>query len=121
MDWIHSGVSTAVPRNAGQECADYLNPKWRIIESILALSFAGWLIYTCYPKLSLPKRIYVRKDSNERRTLLVLMCIVLGLEIGYKFSTKTVIFLLNPCHITTAIQVSYITLSFFIQISNSKL
>ena len=31
--------------------------------------------------------------------------LILGLAIGYKFSTRTLIYLLQPCHMVTAIQV----------------
>lgn len=41
-----------------------------------------------------------------KQVLLVLMTFVLGLEIGFKFTSRTVIYLLNPCHITTIMQVS---------------
>ncbi|CAG9863434.1 unnamed protein product [Phyllotreta striolata] len=104
-DWIRAGVSTAVPRNAGPECAVYLNPTWRVLETVLALSIASWLIWFYYPKLRLPDGKYLRRNTVDRTVLLVALCVLLGLEIGYKFSTKTVIFLLNPCHITTAIQI----------------
>lgn len=40
-----------------------------------------------------------------KQVLLVLMTFVLGLEIGFKFASRTVIYLLNPCHITTIMQV----------------
>ncbi|KAK9869642.1 hypothetical protein WA026_003389 [Henosepilachna vigintioctopunctata] len=33
------------------------------------------------------------------------MSIVWGMEIGYKLTTRTLIYLLNPCHVTTAIQI----------------
>lgn len=33
------------------------------------------------------------------------MSVIWGMEIGYKFSSRTVIYLLNPCHVTTAIQI----------------
>lgn len=41
-----------------------------------------------------------------KQVLLVLMTFVLGLELGFKFASRTVIYLLNPCHITTIMQVS---------------
>lgn len=41
-----------------------------------------------------------------KQVLLVLMTFVLGLELGFKFASRTVIYLLNPCHITTLMQVS---------------
>lgn len=40
-----------------------------------------------------------------KQVLLVLMTFVLGLELGFKFASRTVIYLLNPCHITTLMQV----------------
>lgn len=47
-------------------------------------------------------------DNNllvGKQVLLVLMTFVLGLELGFKFASRTVIYLLNPCHITTIMQV----------------
>jgi len=46
-----------------------------------------------------------QKDRGGRKTLLAIVSLVFGMEIAYKFSTRTVIFLLNPCHVITAIQV----------------
>lgn len=46
-----------------------------------------------------------RKDRGGKRALLVLVSMVFGMEIGFKFATKQLIYLLNPCHVTTAIQV----------------
>lgn len=49
----------------------------------------------------------VNKIYVGKQVLLVLMTFVLGLELGFKFASRTVIYLLNPCHITTIMQVSY--------------
>lgn len=41
-----------------------------------------------------------------KQVLLVTMTFILGLELGFKFASRTVIYVLNPCHITTIMQVS---------------
>ncbi|XP_018569915.1 transmembrane protein 164-like [Anoplophora glabripennis] len=108
MDWAYSGVNKTVPRNAGPECAGFMNPIWRCVDTAVVLVLAVWLFKWSYPKLTLPTAAYVRRDRGGRRTLLVLMCLIWGMEIGYKFSSRTVIYLLNPCHVATAIQCSEI-------------
>ena len=37
--------------------------------------------------------------------LLVLLCLVFGVEIGYKICSRQVLYLLNPCHVITAMEV----------------
>lgn len=107
MDWAYGGANKTVARNAGPECEQYLNPKWRFFETVIVLVFAVVLFKWSYKKITLPpSESYTRKDTKGRQLLLVLMCIIWGMEIGYKFSSRTVIYLLNPCHVTTAIQVA---------------
>ncbi|GJQ70019.1 hypothetical protein Trydic_g22510 [Trypoxylus dichotomus] len=105
MDWAYSGVNKTVPRNAGPECADFLNPIWRRIETVIVLAIAVSCFRWGYSRVTLPTAAYVRRDRGGRRALLVLMSLIWGMEIGYKFSSSTVIYLLNPCHVTTAIQI----------------
>lgn len=105
MEWAYSGVNKTVPRNAGLECAEFMNPVWRRIETVFVLAFAVTLFKWSYSKIKLPSVVFVRRDRRGRRTLLVMMSLIWGMEIGYKFSSSTVIYLLNPCHVTTAIQV----------------
>ncbi|RZB39998.1 TMEM164 domain containing protein, partial [Asbolus verrucosus] len=105
MEWAYSGVNKTVPRNAGPECAGFMNPTWRRIETVFVLAFAVTLFRWSYSRIALPTVVYVRRDRRGRRTLLVMMSLIWGMEIGYKFSSRTVIYLLNPCHVTTAIQI----------------
>ncbi|KAL3282669.1 hypothetical protein HHI36_005844 [Cryptolaemus montrouzieri] len=106
MDWAYGGVNTTVPRNAGPECAAYMNPLWRKIETTLILMSAIKLFDWGYRRIKIENINYEKRDIGHfRRFLLVTMCIIWGMEIGYKFSSRTVIYLLNPCHVTTAIQI----------------
>lgn len=40
-----------------------------------------------------------------KQVLLIVMCIVFGIEIGYKISTRKLLYLLHPCHLMTIVQV----------------
>ncbi|XP_044751240.1 transmembrane protein 164 isoform X2 [Coccinella septempunctata] len=106
MDWVYDGVNTTVPRNAGPECAAYMNPTWRKIETTFLLLFAIKLFDWSRKRISLSPMVYEKREMrNSKILLLVVMCVIWGMEIGYKFSSRTVIYLLNPCHVTTAIQI----------------
>lgn len=106
MEWAYSGVNKSVPRNAGPECSEYLTVHRRHVETVVVLgAFVMLLAYT-WPRLRVPDAtVFVRRDRGGRRLLLVLMSLIWGMEIGYKFSSSTVIYLLNPCHVTTAMQI----------------
>lgn len=109
FEWAYDGVNVSIPRNAGPECAYYLSPKRRIIEtSFISLFIAGCLVWG-YKHIKLPTKVsYVNHDRVGGRVLLIIMSLVLGVEIGFKFTSRTVVYILNPCHITTAVQVKWI-------------
>ncbi|XP_015175543.1 PREDICTED: transmembrane protein 164 [Polistes dominula] len=105
FEWAYDGVNSSIPRNAGPECAYYLSTNRKLIEtafvSIFILSFWVW----GFKKITLPKKLpYVNQERLGKRVLLIIMSMVLGVEIGFKFTSRTIIYLLNPCHITSAIQ-----------------
>lgn len=60
-----------------------------------------------YPKLNIYEDTnYQKSDRGGKRLLVILLALLWGMEIGFKFASRTVIYLLNPCHVTTLIQVS---------------
>lgn len=106
FEWAYEGVNSSIPRNVGPDCANYLTLKRRIIETLFISLFIIFFIAYGRKRATLPKNVsYAGQDRVGRRVLLIMMSLVLGMEIGFKFTSRTVIYLLNPCHITTAIQV----------------
>ncbi|XP_035791032.1 uncharacterized protein LOC118466163 [Anopheles albimanus] len=197
--WAYDGVNGSVPRNTGPECAEYLSPGRKLIETIIIVPLCMLAIKWSVSRLKpitwrpVPERTtatnaappgallnvnrplsssnhnlhhlhYQRHAEPEPRDLLlphhrersfssasiasgtaeeycchrccqtgsvgggggrgsnlqpgdtvapswgkqfllVTMTLTLGVEIGFKFATRTVIYILNPCHITTVIQI----------------
>ncbi|XP_015113788.1 transmembrane protein 164 [Diachasma alloeum] len=106
LEWAYEGVNASIPRNVGPECAYYLPFKYKIIETLSVSVLIMYLVMKGYRNISLPSKNmkYINEDRSGRTILLVVMTLILGIEIGFKFSSRTVVYLLNPCHITTAVQ-----------------
>ena len=58
---------------------------------------------------TLPQQISP-SDGNPvlKRALLVLLCLVFGTELGYKICSLQVLYLLNPCHVITMVEVGVV-------------
>lgn len=111
FEWAYDGVNASIPRNVGPECANYLSLKRRIIETLFISIFIIIFLVWGYRHIKLPTKVsYANHDRVGKRVLLIIMSLVLGIEIGFKFTSRTVIYILNPCHVTTAVQVKLIEL-----------
>ncbi|XP_054708168.1 transmembrane protein 164-like [Uloborus diversus] len=105
-DWSFHGVNHSIQGNGGPDCVNFLSIERRIMETFLALTIACLSLIWSYKRCTVPPVPKVmREDRGGKRLLLVLMCLVFGIEIGFKFSSRTVIYILNPCHVVTAIQI----------------
>ncbi|XP_030748093.1 transmembrane protein 164 [Sitophilus oryzae] len=105
MDCAAGGIDMSITKYAGPECINYVNITWRRIETMLILIATLYLFCWSFPKCSLPTIPLLDKDRPGKRFLLVLVCLCWGMEIGFKCASRTGIYLLNPCHITTAMQI----------------
>ncbi|GLH00404.1 Transmembrane protein 164 [Gryllus bimaculatus] len=116
FEWAYSGVNSSVPGNGGPECAAYVSSTRKLIETVITLCLSCVLVTWGYRRLSEPEiKAYVRRDRGGKRLLLILMSLIWGMEIGFKLASQTVIYLLNPCHVTTAIQLPFETSIYWIQ------
>ncbi|CAH0404802.1 unnamed protein product [Chilo suppressalis] len=106
FEWAYSGANKAVPRNVGPECAYFLSHQRQIIETIFVIAICIIIIIKTYPKLHIKNEDnYIKSDRGGKRLLVILLTLLWGMEIGFKFASRTVIYLLNPCHVTTLMQI----------------
>lgn len=57
---------------------------------------------------TLPSHVSLDGNPVLKRTLLVFLCLVFGVELGYKICSLQVLYLLNPCHVITMVQVGVV-------------
>ncbi|KAH3804209.1 hypothetical protein DPMN_132491 [Dreissena polymorpha] len=107
FEWAYAGVDHTLPGNGGQECVDFI-PLWqRVAESGLACVFAAICIKFAYKRVTLPETTAVTDKRGDcgKRVLLVAMCLTFGIELGFKLATRQFIWIFNPCHVTSMIQI----------------
>ncbi|XP_015912607.1 transmembrane protein 164 [Parasteatoda tepidariorum] len=104
--WSYQGVNHSIQGNGGPECTNFLSLYRRVWETLIACAIGFFGLYYGLKRCTLPPVPKVfREDRGGKRLLLVLMCLVFGIEIGFKFSSRTMIYILNPCHVITTIQI----------------
>lgn len=106
-DVLYGGVDFSLPGNGGKECAAFLSSNQRVVETAVYELFTCFVLWNMLGKVSIPEKLPAYREGTGvgKRLLLVVHCLIFGIEIGFKFATKQVIFLLNPCHVLTAIQI----------------
>lgn len=106
--WAYDGVNASVPRNTGPECANYLSTQRHWLEGVCVVTGCLLVLRWAWQRAGpLPTIKYVERPMPfVKKLLLLCMTFTLGLELGFKLSSRSVIYILNPCHITTVMQVS---------------
>ena len=129
LDWSYGGIDFAIPGNGGVDCRDHIPVDRRIWETILGVATPSLLLLvttksqkkkqspqeagdSC-PSSTASNNNNPKHHSNYgshnysllRLFLLVSLSFTFGMEVGYKFATKQLIFLMNPCHVTSLVQV----------------
>ncbi|XP_078078720.1 transmembrane protein 164-like [Mustelus asterias] len=113
LDMLYGGVDPNFTGNGGEECAAFLSDTQRALETLVMVSVSLLQIAVAYGKISggfrehwTPEVLSQEREETLGKNLLqVALCLTFGLEIGFKCATKTLIYLLNPCHVVTALQI----------------
>ncbi|VDO77297.1 unnamed protein product, partial [Schistosoma mattheei] len=105
IGWTYTGVNTSIEGAGGQSCINYITTKRRFFESACVCITFLYTLYWSYLKFSVGNPRHSNEQTKLRQILLVLHTFVFGIEIGFKLATSTLIWILNPCHIITILQV----------------
>ncbi|XP_070991214.1 transmembrane protein 164-like isoform X1 [Oncorhynchus clarkii lewisi] len=113
LDWLYGGVDPKFEGNGGPECAAFIAPQQRIGESFVMVLISIVEVVVALRKINISKELKeiakygpsIKEDSLGKNLLLVALCMTFGVEVGFKFAKKTVIYLLNPCHVVTMLQI----------------
>ncbi|KXJ09724.1 transmembrane protein 164 [Exaiptasia diaphana] len=106
-DITYGGVNHSLPGNGGRECVEFLPPWQRLTETICYVAFAFLIFLRTLPKCRIPDKLPCYRVGTDfgKRFLLILLCLVFGIEVGFKVVTRQVIYLLNPCHVLSMVQI----------------
>lgn len=107
LDWTYAGVDYSIPGNGGQECVKFLSVFQRVAESLVATLLSIKFISNGYQQIVIPDQLIKLNERNSasKRILLILHCLVFGTELGFKLASRQMIWVLNPCHIITMVQI----------------
>nr|XP_034969576.1 transmembrane protein 164 isoform X3 [Zootoca vivipara] len=114
LDWMYGGVDPSFEGNGGPECAAFLPWQQRLVETLVFLCVGVLEVVVSLQKIrrthskevgDLLAQSRRKEESIGKNLLLVFFCLTFGLEVGFKFASRTVIYLLNPCHVVTMMQI----------------
>jgi len=117
LDWLANGVNHSHPDFGGPGCYTFRSSRQWVAETmgalVLTLPLTVWALKHSGNTSSGEKHLQASSEQNVvakipsgwRQAGLVAHTLIFGLAIGHKFSTRTLIYLLQPCHMVTAIQV----------------
>ena len=104
---MYGGIKPKIPGHGGAKCIAYLSRSLMVTDTAIAsVMMVIVLIYAC-KTYTLPQ--VIKDDGNPRfkRLLLVLIAVLFGIELGYKICSRQMLYIMNPCHVITAVEASH--------------
>lgn len=100
-----------VPGHGGADCAAYLSNWSKITETCFTTVIMLIALRYALKRVTLPSTPPPEDYHFWKGPLLALLSIVYGLQIGYKISSGQLLYMLNPCHVITVVEVSHTIIS----------
>ena len=105
---LYGGIRLDIPGHGGAECAAYLSTGTKIAETCLStVMMLVCLVYTL-KHVTLPSKPPPENEHLWTKPLLGLLSIILGLESSYKITSGDLLYILNPCHMLTVVEVDHV-------------
>ena len=110
---LYGGIDPSIPGMGGRDCALHVPFRVKILEItgvIVYMAFLYvWTAKTLTPVTEDDVRVMKERDSrlggNLKKVALMLLSLVFGMELTFKIVTGRLLFVLNPCHALTIVQV----------------
>lgn len=110
-DVLYGGIQPNIPGNGGPECVAYLSKSQLVFETLLGTVFVVLFALCGAKTYTLPDKVTVAtKEPAFKKVLLFVLSTVFGIEVVYKVCSRQLLFLLNPCHVCTVMEI-YLLLS----------
>ncbi|KAL5509680.1 hypothetical protein EMCRGX_G005084 [Ephydatia muelleri] len=110
-DIFYGGIQPNIPGNGGPDCVAFLSKGQLLFETLLGTALVV-LFSLCGAKTyTLPAKVAsAGKEPLFKKVLLVVLSVVFAIEIVYKVCSRQLLYLLNPCHVCTVLEI-YLLLS----------
>jgi len=112
FEWAIGGVDVSMDAVGGDECINFIPTRQKIIESAIFIPIAMFQVYWGWkniPTATEPSKVS-SKNSIVRTVLLISLVFTFGLEVGFKLASKTMVWIVNPCHLITLLQIVLLSL-----------
>ena len=104
---LYGGIRLDIPGHGGAECATYLSTATKIAETCLSTIMMLVCLVYALKHVTLPSKPPPENEHVWTKPLLALLSIIIGLETGYKITSGELLYILNPCHVLTVVEVGH--------------
>ena len=100
----YGGLNKSLVSQGGKTCTEYLSFEQKIYETLISTAIMLIAFILSWYSISLPKEYPEDTNPLGQRVLLLSLGFIFGIETGFKFASRKLLFFLNPCHMLTVLQ-----------------
>ena len=103
---MYGGIRADIPGHGGAKCVAYLSRSLMVADTTIASIMMITVLIYALKTYTLPRAIKDDGNPLTKRVLLVLIAVLFGIELGYKICSRQMLYIMNPCHVITAVEAS---------------